>query len=72
MVSVLIGKGWCRLGVHKVESWTYQLDKVCIQVGECQRCAAICERLYHQWGEYEYVRFACERCGEYSVESWDY
>ena len=71
MVSVLIGKGWCRLGLHKVESWTYRWSS-CIQDGECQRCAAICERLCHQWEEHPDVRFAFTRCGEYGVETWNY
>ncbi len=63
MVDALIGKGLCKLGIHKVD-WTYRHSKRCIQDGVCQRCGAKRDRVYHDWVE-GLFRVDCGRCGKH-------
>ena len=74
MVSTLIGKRLCRLGVHTVKVWNYRRDGVCTQDGICQRCTTEFDRVEHVFHKlvWDYIRKRplmtetdrCTRCHE--------
>ena len=80
MVSVLVGKGLCTLGLHSVNLWEYRQEGVCTQNGVCKRCGAERDRTEHAFYiphyDMEGRRMGstpgdtCLRCNEPAPREW--
>lgn len=63
MIGVLIGKGLCRLGIHRVNAWTYRCDGRCTQDGVCRLCKGRRVRERHDRIGNSWGGLWCGRCG---------
>ena len=66
MISVLIGKGLCSLGVHAVNLWEYRQEGICTQDGVCRRCNVKREQIEHDYRRKDGrgTKTTCDRCNK--------